>query len=128
MAVDVAVQHPPAALVLRSPFTSLIDVGHYHYPFLPVRLLLRDRFSAIDQIRRIRVPLLVIAGGHDRIVPLENSRRLYEAAVAPKTLLVLPEADHNDYELLAGDAMVEAIVRFLQPLVVQATPTSTASS
>jgi uncharacterized protein len=128
VAVDLAVEHRPAALVLRSPFTSLSDVGQYHYPFLPVRLLLRDRFSAIDQIRRIRVPLLVIVGGHDRIVPLENSRRLYEAAIAPKTLLVLPEADHNDYELLAGDEMVEAIVRFLQPLVVQAAPTSTAQS
>src|SRR5713226_5776834 len=74
------------------------------------------RFAAIDQIQRIRAPLLVIAGGHDRIVPLDNTRRLYDAAVAPKTLLVLPDADHNDYELLAGDEMVRAIVRFLQPL------------
>ena len=62
------------------------------------------------------MPLLVIAGGHDRIVPIDNSRRLYEAAIAPKTLLVLPDADHNDYELLAGDEMIRAIVRFLQPL------------
>ena len=116
VAVDLAVEHPPAALVLRSPFTSMADVGQHHYPFLPVRLLLRDRFAAIDQIRRIRVPLLVIAGGHDRIVPIENSRRLYDAAVAPKTLLVLPDADHNDDELLAGDEMIRAIVRFLQPL------------
>ena len=116
VAVDLADEHPPAALVLRSPFTSLGELGHYHYPLLPVRLLLRDRFSAIDQIRRIRVPLLVIAGGHDRIVPIENSRRLYEAAIAPKTLLVLAAADHNDYELLAGDEMIQAIVRFLQPL------------
>lgn len=116
VAIDLAVEHPPAALVLRSPFTSMADVGQHHYPFLPVRLLLRDRFAAIDRIRRIRVPLLVIAGGHDRIVPIENSRRLYDAAVAPKTLLVLPDADHNDYELLAGDDMIRAIVRFLQPL------------
>jgi len=116
VAVDLAVEHPPAALVLRSPFTSMGDLGQHHYPFLPVRLLLRDRFAAIDQIRRIRAPLLVIAGGHDRIVPIDNSRRLYEAAVAPKTLLVLPDADHNDYELLAGDEMIQAIVRFLQPL------------
>jgi fermentation-respiration switch protein FrsA (DUF1100 family) len=116
VAVNLAVEHPPAALVLRSPFTSMADVGQHHYPFLPVRLLLRDRFAAIDQIQRIRVPLLVIAGGHDRIVLVENSRRLYDAAVAPKTLLVLPDADHNDYELLAGDEMVLAIVRFLQPL------------
>lgn len=116
VAVDLAVEYPPAALVLRSPFTSMADLGQHHYPFLPVRLLLRDRFAAIDRIRRIRVPLLVIAGGHDRIVPIENSRRLYDAATAPKTLLVLPDADHNDYELLAGDEMIEAMVRFLQPL------------
>jgi fermentation-respiration switch protein FrsA (DUF1100 family) len=116
VAVDLAVEHPPAALVLRSPFTSMRDLGQHHYPFLPVDLLLRDRFAAIDQIQRVRVPLLVIAGGHDRIVPIENTRRLYEAAVAPKTLFVLPDADHNDYELLAGDEMIQAIVRFLQPL------------
>ena len=116
VAIDLAVEHPPAALVLRSPFTSMADVGQHHYPFLPVRLLLRDRFAAIDRIHRIRVPLLVIAGGRDRIVPIENSRRLYDAAVAPKTLLVLPDADHNDDELLAGDEMIRAIVRFLQPL------------
>ncbi len=116
VAVNLAVEHPPAALVLRSPFTSMADVGRHHYPFLPVRLLLRDRFAAIDQIRRIRVPLLVIAGGRDRIVPIDHSRRLYEAAVTPKTLLVLPDADHNDHELLAGDDMIRAIVRFLQPL------------
>jgi fermentation-respiration switch protein FrsA (DUF1100 family) len=82
-----------------------------------VRVLLRDKFAAIDQMQRIRVPLLVIAGGRDRVVPIDNSRRLYEAARPPKTLLVLPDADHNDYELLAGDEMIQAIVRFLQPLM-----------
>ena len=116
VAVRLAAEYPPAALVLRSPFTSMSDLGQHHYPFLPVRRLLRDRFAAIDQIRRIRIPLLVIAGGHDRIVPIENSRRLYDAAIAPKRLLVLPDADHNDSELLAGDEMIEAMVRFLQPL------------
>ena len=59
---------------------------------------------------------LVIAGGCDRIVPIENSRRLYDAAVAPKTLLVIPGADHNDHELLAGEEMIRAISHFLQPL------------
>lgn len=113
VAVNLAVDYPPAALVLRSPFTSMADLGQLHYPFLPVRLLLRDRFAAIDQIRRIQVPLLVIAGQRDRIVPIENSRRLYDAAIAAKTLLVLANADHNDHELLAGEEMIEAIVRFL---------------
>lgn len=116
VAVDLAVDRPPAAMVLRSPFTSIADVGQHHYPFLPVRLLLRDRFAPIDQIRRIQSPLLVIAGGRDRIVPVESSLRLFEAAGEPKTLLLLEDADHNDYELLAGGEMIEAIVRFLRPL------------
>jgi fermentation-respiration switch protein FrsA (DUF1100 family) len=116
VAVDLAVEHPPAALVLRSPFTSMSDVGQYHYPFLPVRLLLRDRFAPIEQISQIHAPMIVIAGGRDRIVPVESSRRVYEAATSPKRFLLLPEADHNDYELFVGDVMIDAIVGFLQPL------------
>ncbi len=117
VAVGLAVEHPSAALILRSPFTSMVDVGQYHYPFLPVRLLLRDSFPSIDRIHGIRSPLLIIAGERDRIVPIQQSRRLYEAASAPKTLVVFPEVDHNDYELLAGDEMIQAIVHFLQPLM-----------
>ncbi len=116
VAVDLAVEHPPAALVLRSPFTSMSDVGQHHYPFLPVRFLLRDRFAPIEQIPQSRAPMLVIAGGRDGIVPVESSRRVYEAATSPKTFLLIPEADHNDYELFAGDEMIDAIMRFLQPL------------
>ncbi len=114
VAVDLASEYPPAALVLRSPFTSLGDVGRYHYPMLPVRFLLRDRFPSLDRIRRIASPVLVIAGDRDRIVPIDQSRRLYEAATAPKALLVVAGADHNDVELLAGDEMIGAIVRFIE--------------
>ena len=89
----------------------MADVGQYHYPFLPVRLLLRDRFPSIDRIHRLRSPLLVIAGQHDRVVPIQQSRRLYEAASARKRLVVVPEADHNADELLAGDDVIRAIVR-----------------
>ena len=95
----------------------MTEIGQHHYPFPPVRFLLRDRFASIDTIHLIRSPLLVIAGGHDRIVPIENSRRLYDAAMAPKTPLVLANADHNDDELLAGDELIQAIVRFLHPLM-----------
>ena len=114
LAVDLAAEYPPAALILRSPFTSLIELGQIHYPFLPVRWLLRDRFASIARIPQVRCPLLVIAGDADHIVPLEQSRRLYDAARTAKTLVVVPGADHNDDELLAGREMIEAVVRFLQ--------------
>jgi fermentation-respiration switch protein FrsA (DUF1100 family) len=116
LATGLAAEHPPAALILRSPFSSMADVGQFHYPFVPVRWLLRDRFAAIDRIAQIRCPLLVIAGDRDRIVPLAHSRRLYEAAARPKTLRIIPGADHNDGDLLAGREMIEVITYFLKGL------------
>jgi fermentation-respiration switch protein FrsA (DUF1100 family) len=114
VAVDLSTEHPPVALVLRSPFTSMVDIGRSHYPFLPIGLLLRDRYATQDKLHLTRAPLLVIGGSKDRIVPIELTRRVYERALEPKALLVLTGADHNDSALLAGNQMIEAIVQFLQ--------------
>jgi fermentation-respiration switch protein FrsA (DUF1100 family) len=108
------VEGPPAALVLRSPFTSLTDVGRHHYPFLPVGLMLTDRFASIDRIGEVRCPVLVIAGDRDRVIPVDQSRRLFEAAREPKRLVIIERADHNDYELLAGRRVLDAIADFLK--------------
>jgi hypothetical protein len=116
VATELAVEHPPAALILRSPFASMSEVGRHHYPFLPVRWLLRDRYATIDRIARVNAPLLVIGGDADRIVPIAQTRRVYDAARDPKTLLVINGADHNDDSLLVGREMIEAILRFLESL------------
>ena len=113
VAIRLAAEYPPAAVVLRSPFPSLGEVARKHYPFLPVRLLLRDRFSCSDRIASLSCPVLVVAGENDAIVPLEHSRSLFEAAREPKRLVVIPGADHNDYELLAGERLVSEVLRFL---------------
>jgi uncharacterized protein len=112
VALRLAVEEPPAALILRSPFASLADIGRYHYPLLPVRLLLRDRFASIDRAPRLRSPVLVIAGTRDTVVPIDHTRRLYNAIGAPKALVEVA-ADHNDDELLAGEEMIQSIPRFL---------------
>jgi hypothetical protein len=114
VAVRLAAEQPPMALILRSPFTSLADVGRYHYPFLPVRLLLRDRFASLERIPLVKSPTLVIAGRDDSIVPAPLSEQLFAAAPAsPKQLLIVENADHNDYELLAGPRVIDAVVDFL---------------
>lgn len=113
VAVGLAVQRPPAAMVLRSPFTSLADVAAVHYPWLPARRLLLDRYPSIERIVSIRVPVLVIAGDRDDIVPATLSRRLYDAANEPKRWLLVPGAGHNDVELLDGRQMLGEIRGFL---------------
>ena len=113
VAIGLAVQLPPAALVLRSPFTSLADVGAVHYPWLPVRRLLLDRYPSIDRIGSVQAPLLVIAGDRDDIVPADLSKRLYNAAADPKRFVAVPGAGHNDPELLDGRQMMDEIGRFL---------------
>jgi uncharacterized protein len=80
MVVELATEHPPAGLVLRSPFVDLAAVGQAHVPFLPVRLLLRDRFPLVDQLAAVKSPLTVVYGTRDSIVPPAQSRAVADAA------------------------------------------------
>jgi len=108
--VDLAREHPPAGLVLRSPFTSLAEVGRVHYPLLPVRALLRDRYPLAETIATVAVPTLVVLGTRDTVVPAEQSRAVARAAAGPTRVLEVEGADHNDPLLLAGDQLVAAVV------------------
>jgi fermentation-respiration switch protein FrsA (DUF1100 family) len=119
VAVRLAIEQAPAALILRSPFTSLVDVGRLHYPILPVGWLLRDRFSTIDAIASVRSPVLIVAGDRDRIVPLEQSRRLFERAPEPRELVVVRGADHNDAALLDGRELMKAVEKFVHAYVME---------
>ena len=65
---ELAPEHPPAGLVLRSPFTDLASIGQIHYPFLPVRVLLKDRFPVAEYLGRVTVPITVVYGTEDSIV------------------------------------------------------------
>jgi fermentation-respiration switch protein FrsA (DUF1100 family) len=112
VAAGLAAERPPAALVLRSPFTSLADVGRVHYPFLPVGALLRDRFPVVDHVRSYDGPVLVIWGEADSIVPPDQSLAVVEAAHRSRHL-VIAGANHNDAALLYGEELVEAVVSFL---------------
>ena len=104
------VRRPPAGMVLRSPFTELADVGAHHYPLLPVRLLLRDRFPVLEHIRSSQVPVTVIYGDHDTVVPSALSARVADAAPNLVERTVIEGADHND-PVMFGQRVAEAAVR-----------------
>jgi fermentation-respiration switch protein FrsA (DUF1100 family) len=105
-------EQPPAALVLRSPFPELADVGQGHYWFLPVRLLLRDRFRTSEHLDEYDGPTLVLAAEHDTVVPVELSRRVAEAHA--DRYVEIPGADHNDAAVHSGRMALSAVDDFLR--------------
>jgi len=105
---DLATEHTVGGLVLRSPFTDLASVGAEHYPFLPVRLLLRDRFPLLDKISAVKSPIAVVYGTADSVVPPSHSAEV--ARKAGVTPVVVEGADHNDRILLDGPPVIDAIL------------------
>jgi hypothetical protein len=111
---ELATEHPPAALLLRSPFVDLASVGRLYYPFLPVRTLLRDRYPLADRLARVKVPTTVVYGTRDSIVPPEQSRAVAAAAGGETRVVEIAGADHNDLALLDGKQLVEAVVELAE--------------
>jgi fermentation-respiration switch protein FrsA (DUF1100 family) len=110
---ELATEYPPAGLVLRSPFVDLASVGRRRYPFLPVRWLLLDRFPTADNVSRISVPVTVVYGGADSIVPPGQSRAV--ASAAGGRAVEVPGADHNDPAFLDGPDLIGAITGLVRP-------------
>jgi fermentation-respiration switch protein FrsA (DUF1100 family) len=94
--VDVAAADGARGLILENTFASLPDVAAYHFPWLPMRILLRTRLDSASKIKNYRGPLLACHGTADTIVPFAQGQRLFEAANEPKRLVVIPGGDHND--------------------------------
>lgn len=114
VAVQLAAERTPGALVLEAPFSSLVDAGAAHYPVFPVRWVVRDRFDSAAKIAAVRAPVLVMHGERDRVVPPALGRRLLDTAREPKQGLFVPAAGHNDlYDFGVAPAVIEFVRRYL---------------
>ena len=99
VAIEVAQNKNYAGIILESPFTSMIDMGKKYYPFFPVRFLLQDKFESYKKINKIFIPILVMHGKVDRIVPYEMGKKIYELANRPKFFYSQEYGDHMlDYD------------------------------
>jgi uncharacterized protein len=106
-------RRPPAGVVLRSPFTELADVGAHHYPWLPVRALLRDRFEVVGPLSSSDVPVSVVYGDRDSVVPSRLSAQVATGAPRLAEELVLPGADHND-PVMFGPRVADVVARLAE--------------
>ncbi len=95
VAVQLAVEITPGALVLESPFTAAVDVASGTYWWLPVTFLMKDKFQSKPLIDKIGIPLLIVHGEEDRVIPIAQGKDLFAAANEPKQLIVVPDVGHN---------------------------------
>jgi fermentation-respiration switch protein FrsA (DUF1100 family) len=115
VAVDLALERPPAGLVLLSAFTGVRELGRLHYPFVPTTLV-PDAYPTLRRIQELHAPLLVLHGDRDEIVPLAQGKALFEAAPGPKRLHVFPGLGHNDLVPLAGAELGRVIAAWASSL------------
>jgi alpha-beta hydrolase superfamily lysophospholipase len=88
---------PAKGLIVESSFTTLADVAKsLTYPWLPVQLLLSQKFDSLDKIAHVSVPVLIVHGTEDRYIPSRFSQKLFDAVAGKKRLLLVPGGTHNN--------------------------------
>lgn len=111
-----ALAHEPiAGLLLITPWDRLLNVAQHHYPWLPVRWLLRDRYDSQQHLAQASVPIAVVVAERDTIVPARFGEQLYRELQAPRQIWRLPQAGHNDWPAHVDEAWWQQVFEFLLP-------------
>ena len=113
VAIEVGQNRNFAGIILEAPFTSMIDIGKKHYPFFPVKLLLKDKYVSKNKIKNIKSPVLVMHGKEDKIVPFYMGKKIYDLANQPK-FKYFP--DDDDHMMNFDENLINEIHLFLKNL------------
>ncbi|HEY2883297.1 MAG TPA: alpha/beta hydrolase [Pirellulales bacterium] len=114
VAVQLASEAPARGLVLESTFSSVPEVAAFHYPWLPVKLLMHTKLDSATAIAKYHGPLLQLHGDADTIVPYRFGKKLFDAANEPKTFVTIPGGDHNDPRTAKFHEALEQFINQLQ--------------
>jgi len=113
VAVEVAQNKNYAGVILESPFTSMVNMGKKYYPFFPVSLLLKDKFESYKKINNIFVPVLIMHGKVDKIVPYDMGEKMYELANEPKFFY---SQEYGDHMIEYDEKLLSALKKFIVSL------------
>lgn len=94
-AVQLAALRPNAGLILGAPYASTVEIAAGQYPWLPVRLLMKDQYRSIEHIPAVTSPILILHGTEDRVIPFASGQKLFEAAGQNATLRTIDGATHD---------------------------------
>ena len=110
VAVEIGQTNKFNSIILESPYTSMIKAAKIYYPYLPVNLLLKDKYNSEKKIKNIKTPVLIMHGKKDNIVPFYMGKKLFEIANKPKKFLQIEEDDHM---LSFNDSLILEIKNFI---------------
>jgi hypothetical protein len=113
VAIEIAKDKNFSGIILESPFTSMIEMGKVYYPYLPVRLLLKDKFDNQSKIKSINSPILVMHGRKDKIVPFYMGKKIYDLANKPKYSYFI---DFDEHMMSFDLNLIKAIETFIKSL------------
>jgi len=102
-----------AGVILETPFTSMVDAAKKFYPYIPVSLLLKDKFENYKKVNNINSPILVMHGEKDQIVPFTMGKKIYEIANEPKYSYF---TKYDNHMMEYDDKLVLALKSFFESL------------
>lgn len=112
VAVQVAAKEDAKAMVLEAPMSSISEIGQILFPYLPMRMIITDSFMSTEYIADVNMPLLIIHGTADDVVPISNAQKLFDLANEPKIFHTIEGATH-DYDLLDYQ-LIDVVESFLE--------------
>jgi len=113
VAIEVGQNRDFAGIILESPFTSMIDIGQKHYPFFPIKLLLKDKYISKNKIKNIKCPILIMHGEVDKIVPFWMGKKMYELANEPKYSYF---SEYDDHMMEYNEKLLNVLQKFIDSL------------
>lgn len=114
IATEMATRFESQGLILESPFVSIAEMARVLFPFVPIGPLLRTRYDVRATIQKIQVPLLVLHGDRDEVIPFEQGKLVFAAAPEPKRFFAIAGANHNDTVVVGGESYFEQLKQFIE--------------
>ena len=118
VATRLSLQRHVEGLVLEAPFTSIVDVGKLMWKYFPLDLIMADQYRTIERIGAVTAPVFIVHGGRDAVIPLDQARHVFHMAAEPKTMVVVPQAGHNDLFERGAWEKVRFFLESLRPVPV----------
>ena len=113
IATELAQHKNFAGVILETPFTSMINAAKEFYPYIPVNILLKDRYENYKKIKNINIPILIMHGEKDKIVPFKMGKKMYQLANEPKYFYF---TKHDDHMMIYDDQLLSVLKDFIQGL------------